>query len=559
MNKTININLGGYFFHIDESAYQKLRRYLDAIARSLSDDPQGKNEIISDIEARISELLSEKITDARQVVNEQDINDIIKIMGEPEDYMDTEETYTDAGGSYQYTEKSTNSKKLFRDTEDKFIGGVASGIAHYFDVDVIWVRLLFIIFFIGGGFSLLLYIILWILLPEARTTAEKLQMEGEPVNINNIEKKIREEFNNVKDNIKEGAKNVSEKFSSAEKKYKPKAKSGFQEFLDSLGNIITAFFKIFGKFIGVIIIIVSASVLISFVLAIFSIGSFGILGISDEIVQLPPFMYDSILPHWLLATSSLIVAGIPFVILFVLGLRILSSNVKRLNKATSLSFLGIWIVALLICLFSLIENVTSYAYDGTKSNTKVLTLQSTDTLRVQMYNDDNLDESVMRYSDDRFFVYDDDDMTRMYSNDIKVDIEKSQSNSFSVKVKKFSEGRKKKIANQNAADVEYEYNLDGNQLTLNAFLLSDSMNIFLDERVRVTIFVPENSAIYLDDNTSRFLFGVKNSKGESSYRLAEHYHVMTDKKGLKCTDCEKKEKKKNEETNQEISKDTISE
>ena len=93
MNKTININLGGYFFHIDESAYQKLRTYLDAIARSLSEDPQGKNEIIADIEARISELLSEKIADSRQVVNEQDISDIIKIMGEPEDYTDSEEPF----------------------------------------------------------------------------------------------------------------------------------------------------------------------------------------------------------------------------------------------------------------------------------------------------------------------------------------------------------------------------------------------------------------------------------------------------------------------------------
>ena len=90
MNKTININLGGFFFHIDERAFEKLRRYLDAISKSLSEDPQGKNEIIADIEARISELLTEKITDERQVVNESDIDDIITIMGQPEDYADTE-------------------------------------------------------------------------------------------------------------------------------------------------------------------------------------------------------------------------------------------------------------------------------------------------------------------------------------------------------------------------------------------------------------------------------------------------------------------------------------
>ena len=188
MNKTININLGGYFFHIDETAYQKLRRYLDAISKSLSDDPQGKNEIISDIEARISELLSEKITDARQVVNEQDISDIIQIMGEPEDYADSEEAYSEP--SYKRTRKQNTGKKLFRDTDDKFIGGVAAGIAHYFDVDVIWIRLAFILTTVFSGVGLLAYIIFWVITPEARTTAEKLQMEGEAVNIDNIEKKI---------------------------------------------------------------------------------------------------------------------------------------------------------------------------------------------------------------------------------------------------------------------------------------------------------------------------------------------------------------------------------
>jgi phage shock protein PspC (stress-responsive transcriptional regulator) len=550
MNKTININLGGYFFHIDEGAYQKLRRYLDAIAKSLSDDPQGKNEIISDIEARISELLSEKITDARQVVNEQDINDIIKIMGEPEDYSDNEEAYSDGG--YQYNARPNNSKKLFRDSDDKFLGGVAAGIGHYFDLDVIWARLGFILLFFTGGFGVFLYIILWILLPEARTTAEKLQMEGEPVNINNIEKKIREEFNNVKDKIKEGAENVSEKFSNAEKKYKPKAKSGFQEFLDTLGNIITLFFKIFGKFIGIIIIIVSAVVLISFIIAIFSIGSFEILGISEEYTELPPFMYDSILPHWVLAVSALILIGVPFIVLFVLGLRILSSNVKRFSKATTLTLLGIWIIALLIGLFSLIENITSYAYNGSNSNTKTLALQSTDTLRIQMYNNEEFYySSRLRRSDDRSFVYDEDER-KIYSNDVKVDVEKSKTNSFSIKVRKVSEARKKELANKKAAALKYNYEMDGNQLTLNSFLLSASKNRFLEERIYVTVFVPENATVYFDENTSGFLYGISNVDRMLNFRMAEHHFLMTED-GLDCSDCEEKVEEKKEE----IAKDSI--
>jgi len=554
MNKTININLGGYFFHIDESAYQKLRRYLDAIARSLSEDPQGKNEIIADIEARISELLSEKITDARQVVNDQDISDIIKIMGEPEDYADSEEGYTDT--KYQYSRRSSNSKKLFRDGDDKFIGGVASGIGHYFDVDVIWIRLAFILTGVFTGFGFLLYIILWVLLPEAKTTAEKLQMEGEAVNINNIEKKIREEFTNVKENIKKGAENVSEKFSNAEKKYKPKAKSGFQDFLDTLGNILTVFFKIIGKFIGVLIIIVSASVLISFILAIFSIGSFEILGFGDNFTELPPFMDGSMIPHWLLAIAILIVAGFPFLILFILGLRILSSNVKQFGKTTSLTLLGIWIVALLLIIFTGIEFGTSHAYDGRKIENNNLYVQNADTLRLKMVNNSDLhDPYRLRRNSDRIEVYDN-DVRKMYSNYVKVDVEPSDSQDYSIKIRKVSDGRSRKSANKNAEELEYKYELDGNTLELDAYFLSKSKSRFKDETIYVTIYVPENSTVYFGEATSSFLHGIYDVDRMSDWEMAGYHFLMTED-GLDCTDCEEEEEEEQDEKKEDVATDSI--
>ena len=209
MNKTININLGGYFFHIDETAYKKLKKYLDAIAKSLSDDPEGKNEIIADIEARICELLSEKITETRQVVNELDIHHIIKIMGEPEDYSDNDESFQETKS--KSNNGKSNSKKLFRDRENRFISGVSAGIAHYLDLDVVWIRIAFILLTIFSGMGLIAYIVLWIVTPEAKTTAEKLQMEGERVTIDNIEKKIREEFSSIKETIEDGANNVKKK------------------------------------------------------------------------------------------------------------------------------------------------------------------------------------------------------------------------------------------------------------------------------------------------------------------------------------------------------------
>ena len=191
MNKTININLGGIFFHIDEMAYQKMKNYLNAIRRSLSDDPKGRDEIITDIESRIGELLSEKVKDVRQVINEGDIDEVIEVMGKPEDYMVDEDVFSDDNYS---SYGSTRSKKLYRDGDDKFLGGVSSGLAHYFNIDVIWVRLAWLIAAFGFGFGFILYLILWILLPQANTTSEKLEMEGEEVNISNIEKKIKEEL-----------------------------------------------------------------------------------------------------------------------------------------------------------------------------------------------------------------------------------------------------------------------------------------------------------------------------------------------------------------------------
>ena len=200
MNKTININLGGIFFHIDEMAYQKLKRYLDAIRRSLSDDPQGRDEIINDIELRIGELLSERVKDVRQVVNENDIDEVTKIMGKPEDYLVDEEIFEDE----PVYRKRTTSKKLFRDGDDKFLGGVCSGLAHYIGMEPIWMRIIWLVIAFGFGVGFFIYPLLWILIPVAETTTEKLQMKGEPVNISNIEKKIREEFSDVSENIKDG-------------------------------------------------------------------------------------------------------------------------------------------------------------------------------------------------------------------------------------------------------------------------------------------------------------------------------------------------------------------
>jgi phage shock protein PspC (stress-responsive transcriptional regulator) len=534
MNKTININLGGYFFHIDETAYQKLRRYLDAISKSLSDDPQGKNEIIADIEARISELLSEKITDVRQVVNEQDISNIIKIMGEPEDYEENETGYTDNSSSYQ--RKKTSNRKLYRDGDDKFLGGVAAGVGHYLGIDAIWLRLLLIALFFSAGFGFLIYIILWVLLPEATTTAEKLEMEGEHVTIDNIEKKIREEFSAIKETLEDGANNVKKKVADGFQKNGKKATSGLQELIGVIGTIFSVLFNMIGKFIGVIIIIFSSIILVLLFLAIFSLGSFELLGYGEDFINLPNFMFDSLIPYWVLAIALFVLIGFPFLILFVLGLRIISSNIKKLGKTVSLSLLGIWIIALLTLLFTGIELGTSSAYNGTKISASELVIKPTDTLHLEMINDDMLFfQETLRRSSKRVFVSDN-KLEKIYSTNIKVAVEKSNSEASSIKIRKVSEGRNKTKATENATGIDYKYEEAQNTLQLNGFFLSHLTYRFSDEVVYATIYIPENSTVFLDKTTQSFLYNIASIDSMYDTDMVGHYFKMTDK-GLDCTDC----------------------
>lgn len=545
MNKTININLGGFFFHIDEIAYQKLKRYLESIAKSLSDDPQGKNEIIADIEARISELLSEKITDTREVVNEADIDNIIKIMGQPEDYADAEEAYSDS--SYSYNRNKSSGKKLFRDGEDKFLGGVASGLAHYFDLDTIWVRLGLLALLFFGGFSVLLYVILWILLPEAKTTAEKLQMEGEPVNIDNIEKKIREEFNNVSENVKEVANQASEKikegaheFSSKINKTfsgKTQKNNGLNDFLNTIGKLCMAIFKVIGKFIGIIILIFSAAVILTLIIGGFSVGSLEWLNEDSGYISYPPFFQDALLPIWLLTLCSFFLIGIPFLVLFILGLRILSSSVKKLNKPASLTLLGIWIVALLAIIFTAIEHGTSYSSYGVITEKKELNLVANDTLTLKMVNDDTLlyRHNLRRSSGKEEVLINGE--KKVYSSNITLHVEKSNSDEGYLIIQKKSRGRNKLMAKNNAKKIAYDFKIIDDTIVLNSFFLSDFKNLWKDENVTITLFVPTNSTLFFNNTTRNFLYNIDNTNDIRDKDMANQYFRMTETT-LECTDCE---------------------
>ncbi len=200
MNKIFNINLGGYPFTIDEDAYSHLSSYLDTIHRHFRSS-EGYDEITTDIESRMAELFQERL-DTRPIVTMKDVEAAIVTMGTPEEFGVDE---MDTASSKTFTERSglKTGKRLFRDPEDKVVGGVCSGIAAYFGIqDPLWVRLGFVLL-TTGGLGLPLYIILWAIVPNASTAGDRLSMRGEPINVSNIGKIIEEEIHSFGDKIDE--------------------------------------------------------------------------------------------------------------------------------------------------------------------------------------------------------------------------------------------------------------------------------------------------------------------------------------------------------------------
>lgn len=194
MKITVSINLGGFSFNIDEDAYAELKRYLKNLELHFAGE-QSSAEILSDIEARMSELLRSKLTGYKQVITLEDVRQVISVMGTPEDLTDNDTPGPDSRFS------STGYHRMYRDPDHRIIGGVCSGMGAYWRIDPLILRIVFLALILAGGIGILIYLILYIVLPEARTTAQKIEMKGNPVNINNIKNAVKKEFDSVRKNM----------------------------------------------------------------------------------------------------------------------------------------------------------------------------------------------------------------------------------------------------------------------------------------------------------------------------------------------------------------------
>lgn len=200
MKRTFTVNLGNLVYHIDEDAYDLLKNYLKQIASTLRNEAD-KDEIIADIELRISELFSAQLKDYKQVVTIDDVRQVIEILGDASAFSenDNSESYTSTSSQQK---NYSNGKRLYRDVKNRILAGVCGGLGSYFNTDPVLFRILFIVTALAGGAGGLIYIIMWIIIPEARTAGQRLEMRGEPVTLENIKRAVRDEFENVRRRMK---------------------------------------------------------------------------------------------------------------------------------------------------------------------------------------------------------------------------------------------------------------------------------------------------------------------------------------------------------------------
>lgn len=333
MKKALNISLGGTLFTIEEDAYAKLEGYLNSV-RARFAHTEGKEEILRDIENRIAEHFAES---GKSIITLSEVESVIHSMGNADEFGEAE-TASSAGSA-------SSSRKFYRDADTAIIAGVCSGLAKYFSIDVLWVRIIFAVVAITTGFGILLYILMWILVPEAKTAAQKLEMEGSPVTVNTLSESVKEKFEEVKNRHGGSFRNFVHDFAGA-----------VAEAARRLGRLIFPIISwIFGT-IGTVI------------------AFFGLLGLTFTatlILANPNYPYFA-LPLksfvstpllWTMVVSIFAAIAIPLGALFNASARAFKQKVKFDARIASALF-SIWFISLIVSgltIFKAADNYQIYA------------------------------------------------------------------------------------------------------------------------------------------------------------------------------------------------------
>jgi phage shock protein PspC (stress-responsive transcriptional regulator) len=539
MNKTVNINLAGIIFHVDEDAYQRLSNYLSAIKQKFAGE-EGGDEIISDVEARMAELFQSRMSDSKQVITKIDVDEVISVLGEPEDYEEIddepkkEESYSSTSKESGQSE-TKRGKRIFRNPDDAIVGGVAGGLGAYLNIDPVYIRLIFVLSFFGWGSGFLLYLVLWIIVPEARTTAEKLEMRGEDVNLNNIERSIKDEIDHIKTRLNDLGSNASESAKTGVQQ----GKRGIDKFIELFVMILKAGLKIIGAIIGFSLIFAAIVFIAALVGAMFGASTLfvswpdpGLEGIN--FMQIQDLLFINGNHFWLTAMGIIMVVFSPLIGLIALGARLLFSA-PRMNKTVNLVLASLFGIGVVLSFIGAVRLAADFEEKGRYTN-DIDVPRSDAPILITGSGDDISD--VLEYDQS---VYFDGEESRLYSRQVHFDIEKAFGTEARLQVRYFARGSNRWEARKRAEQINYTVTVDSGKIVLPNHIDFPFNEKWRNQEVYMTLFIPMGQSVFLDESALSVIDDIENTTDIWDWDMLNHTWQMNNL-GLSCMDCSWTEK-----------------
>lgn len=524
MKKTLTINLGGLVFNIDDDAFVVLKNYLDTI-KGYFDTSDGRDEIMTDIESRIAEMLTEKMNGGKEVTNANDISEIIAIMGQPEDYISDdldEEPKTKYSHSSQNTYSNNANRRLFRDPETGNVGGICAGIGHYFGLDPIWLRMAFVLSVLFLGTGVFLYIILWIIMPEARTSAEKLSMRGEPVTFENIGKTVEEEMKNVK-----------KKFGNYDNEEVTNSVNSLRSGVHNLGAFLVSIlkfgFQAIGKILGFLFLIFGGLILFSLVIGIFTpVDQIFFENAGDHwgysLIELSNLFFPSGMDFWLTITGVIILIAIPLIALIFAGGTMLFGT--KPPKYTGIALAGIWILGIILTTIGGMRTTVDFSKESAISEVSTLNESPSDTIYLDILNPKEMNSSY-KYSHggSEPFIIKNGELT---IENVEFNILETNSKFPQLEIIKESRGRNYAEADQRAENIVFDTQIDTQTIYISPYLKVSSGDKWRRQSVQVNLYLPVGKTVFLPKSYKHIIYDIKNYHDTYDKNMVNMYWTMSD-------------------------------
>lgn len=498
MKKTFSINLNGLLFNIDEDAFEKLNSYLKTLKKHFKEN-EGGEEIVSDIEARIAEILKIRLKDLQQIVSIADVEFAIDTLGQPFEMDEDSET-----SSTKKSKRFQSNKRVFRDPDHQIFGGVASGLAAYFNIDLVIIRLIFVLSILIGGVGIIVYLTLWILTPYASTTAEKIEMEGEMVDIKNIEKKVREELVSLKNRFQD----FSNEAGDVMKKKKKDSVGGLNHFGHFLFNAIRIFIRVIAIIIGIVFLAVGVA--LSIALAITYLGLIPTIHFNEFSVgalSLPAFLNNYIIttPYELVLNIAL------FLVLFIPIIGMIFSSIRLIFNLGRQKILGtsatiIWVLATIVAFTLSVKTMEQFKTKSKQIVVHTFADIQSDTLNLVVFNQKYYKELKQESSGSIYFeneelMFSSED--GFYGNS-GLTFNKADGDDFELIIRTSVRGKNTARAKERLKSTKYHFEIEGNRLEIDPYFTLRLNEKWRDQEVTFEIAVPEGKTLFIDKEARNY-------------------------------------------------------